>query len=86
MLGHKESIFKSKWPEYDKEAIKDEEVTFVVQVNGKLRATVNIPVNTPEEKAKELALNDEKVKKFIENKSIVKTIFVPDKLINIVVK
>jgi len=86
MLGHTESIFKSKWPEYDKEAIKEEEITFVVQVNGKLRASMSLPINTPEEEAKSLALNDDKVKKFIENKSIVKTIFVPDKLINIVVK
>jgi leucyl-tRNA synthetase len=86
MLGHKESIFKSQWPGYEPQAIIEEDVTFVVQVNGKLRATVNIPINTPEEKAKELALNEEKVKKFIENRKIVKTIFVPDKLINIVVK
>jgi leucyl-tRNA synthetase len=86
MMGHKESIFKSKWTEYDKEALKEEEITFVVQVNGKLRASMSLPINTPENKAKQIALNDDKVKKFIENKNIVKTIFVPDKLINIVVK
>jgi leucyl-tRNA synthetase len=85
-MGHKDSIFKSKWPEYDKDAIKEEEITFVIQVNGKLRASMSLPINTPEEEAKRLALNEEKVKKFVESKKIVKTIFVPDKLINIVVK
>lgn len=86
ILGNKESIFKSEWPIYDKEAIKEEKITFVVQVNGKLRASMSIPVNTPEEDAKKIALENERVKKFIENKKIVKSIFVSNKLINIVVK
>ncbi len=86
MLGNRESIFKSQWPRYDQEAIKEEEITFVVQVNGKLRATMSLPVNTPETEAKKLALRNEKVKKFIEGKKIIKSIFVPNKLINLVVK
>lgn len=86
ILGNKESVFKSQWPSYDKEAIKEEKITFVVQVNGKLRATMSLPVNTPEEEAKKLALSNERVKKFIQDKKIIKSIFVPNKLINIVVK
>jgi leucyl-tRNA synthetase len=86
ILGHQETVFRSQWPAYDKEAIKEEEITFVVQVNGKLRASISLPVNTAEEKAKDLALSHEKVRKFLENKSIVKSIFVPNKLINLVVK
>jgi leucyl-tRNA synthetase len=86
MLGHKESIFKDKWPKYDEDAIIEEEITFVVQVNGKLRASMNLPVNISEEEAKKLALENERVKKFVENKKMVKSIFVPNKLINIVVK
>jgi leucyl-tRNA synthetase len=86
MLGNKGSIFKSKLLSYDKEAIKEEEITFVVQVNGKLRATMSLLVNTPEEKAKKLALSNERVKKFIQDKKIIKSIFVSNKLINIVVK
>jgi len=86
MLGNKESIFKSQWPAYDREAIKEEEITFVVQVNGKLRASMSLPVNTPEEEAKKLALSNERVKRFIQGKNIIKSIFVPDKLINLVVK
>jgi len=85
-LRHKESIFKSKWPVFDKDAIKKEEVTIVVQVNGKLRATINFPVNTSEEEVKKLALANEKIKNFTDNKKIVKTIFVPNKLINVVVE
>ncbi len=86
ILGNKESVFKSQWPSYDKEAIKEEEITFVVQVNGKLRASMSLPVNTPEEEAKKLALSNERVKKFIHDKDIIKSIFVPNKLINFVVK
>ncbi len=86
LLGHKESIFTSQWPGYDKAALKEENVTFVVQINGKLRATITLPVDTPELDAKKAALSDDRVKKFIENKTITKTIFVNNKLINIVVK
>jgi leucyl-tRNA synthetase len=85
-LGQKESIFKSQWPVFDKDAIKEEEVTIVVQVNGKLRGTINLPIDTGEEEVKKLALASEKIKNFTDNKKIVKTIFVPNKLINVVVE
>ena len=86
ILDHKESIFKSQWPSYDKDAIQEEEITFVVQVNGKLRASMSLPVDTAEEEAKNRALSDERVKKFLQGKNIIKSIFVQDKLINLVVK
>ncbi len=94
ILGHKESVFKSQWPSYEKKAIKEEQIPLAVQVNGKLRATMNVPVDTPEEKAKQLALSNDKVKKFIGGKRIIKSVFVPDRaysaqgsiLINLVVK
>jgi leucyl-tRNA synthetase len=86
MLAQAESLFKSKWPTYDQAAIIEEEITFVVQVNGKLRASMSIPLDTPEDKAKELALKDERVKKFLSGKKVVKSIFVPNKLVNLVVK
>jgi leucyl-tRNA synthetase len=85
-LDHRESIFKSQWTVFDKDAIIEEEVTIVVQVNGKLRATINLPVNTSEEDVKKLVLANEKVKNLTDNKKIVKTIFVPNKLINVVVR
>jgi leucyl-tRNA synthetase len=86
ILGHKESIFKSQWPTYDKDAIQEKEITFVVQVNGKLRASMSLPINISEEEAKKLALSNERVKKFLEGKNLIKTIFVQNKLINLVVK
>ncbi|MCK4427949.1 MAG: leucine--tRNA ligase, partial [candidate division Zixibacteria bacterium] len=85
-LGHKESIFRAKWPAFDKNAIIEEEVTIVVQVNGKLRATINLPVNTTEKEIKKIALAHEKVKNFTDNKKIIKTIFIPNKLMNVVVR
>jgi len=85
-LGHKQSVFKSKWPAFDKDAIKEEEVTIVVQVNGKLRATVDLPIDTNEEEVKKIAFAQEKVKNFTDNKKIVKTIFIPNKLMNVVVR
>jgi leucyl-tRNA synthetase len=85
-LGHKQSIFKSEWPTFDEEAIIEEEVTIVVQVNGKLRAIINLPVNTGEDQVKKIALANEKVKNFTNSKKIVKTIFIPNKLVNVVVR
>ncbi len=85
-LGYKESIFKSQWPGFDKAAIQEEQVTIAVQVNGKLRTTLDLPINTDKEEVKRIALADERVKKFIADKEIVKTIFVPDKLMNVVVR
>jgi len=85
-LGHKESIFKEKWPEYDKKMIIDEKINLVVQVNGKVRETIEVSADISEEEAKKLALSSEKIKKWIENKEVVKIIFVKGKLVNIVVK
>jgi leucyl-tRNA synthetase len=85
-LGHKESLLRSKWPKYDKDAIKEEEITFVVQVNGKLRASMNLALDVPEKEVKALALADERVKRLLQGKKLVKSIFVPNKLINLVIK
>ncbi|MCK5061600.1 leucine--tRNA ligase [Candidatus Parcubacteria bacterium] len=85
-LGHKESIFKEKWPEYDPELVKDEKIQLVIQVNGKLRDTVEVSVDISEIEAKKIAQDLEKIKKWIDGKEIVKIIFVKGKLINIVIK
>ncbi|MDD5071314.1 MAG: leucine--tRNA ligase [Patescibacteria group bacterium] len=82
----KESIFKAKWPEYDKKLVKDETINLVIQVNGKLRDTILAAADISEKEAKEEAMKSEKVKKWLERKEIVKTIFVKGKLINIVIK
>jgi leucyl-tRNA synthetase len=84
-FGHTESIFKEKWPEHDPKLIKDEEINLVIQVNGKVRDNILVAAGISEEEAKEKALASEKVKKHIEGKKIKKTIFVKDKIINIVI-
>ncbi|MCJ7509189.1 MAG: class I tRNA ligase family protein, partial [candidate division Zixibacteria bacterium] len=85
-LGNSGSIFKSKWPEYNKEAVKFEEITIPVQVNGKLRCTITVSINADEEEIRARSLQDERVKKYLDGKTVLKTIFVKNRLINLVVK
>lgn len=84
-LGHKKSIFGEKWPQYDPDLIKEDKVKIMIQVNGKLRGELETEAGTSEERVKKLAISDEKVKNWIAGKEIKKVIFVPDKLINIVI-
>ena len=63
-----------------------DEVEIIVQVNGKVRNKINAPVGIDQDVMKNLALNDEKIKEFIEGKNVVKVIAIPSKLVNIVVK
>jgi len=85
-LGHKESIFKESWPEYDPELARDEEIELVLQVNGKVRDRILVSADISEEEAKKIAQESEKTKKWIEGKNIIKIVFVKGKLVNIVVK
>lgn len=84
VLGKKVSIFDTPWLEYDKEAIKEEEMVIVIQVNGKLRGKIILPVDCQEEEIKNLALKE--VEEKIKDKQIKKVILVPGKLVNIVVE
>ncbi len=86
MIGKKGSVFDISWPKYDEKALILDEVELIVQVNGKLRNKIMVPSDIDQEGMKEAALNDAKIKEFIEGKSIVKVISVPSKLVNIVVK
>lgn len=86
MIGKKASVFDIGWPDYDKSAIQLDEVEIIVQVNGKVRNKINAPVGIDQDVMKNLALNDEKIKEFIEGKNVVKVIAIPSKLVNIVVK
>ena len=86
MIGKEASVFDIAWPEYDKSAIQLDEVEIIVQVNGKVRNKINAPVGIDQEAMKDLALNNEKIKEFIEDKDVVKVIAIPSKLVNIVVK
>ncbi|MCK4422292.1 class I tRNA ligase family protein, partial [candidate division WOR-3 bacterium] len=83
-FGDKESVFLEDWPIYDKEAIIEERFTLIIQINGKLRARVVADKGIDKEKALEIALKQENVQKFIKGNHK-KVIYVPDKLINIVI-
>ncbi len=85
-FGHKSSVFKAAWPEYDADLIKDKTVNLVISINGKARATIEVEADMKETAAVALAKDNISVKKWLEGKEIVKTIFVPGKLLNIVVK
>ena len=84
--GHKYSIHNQSWPKWDEALAKEEEITLVAQVNGKLRDRIMVPVSISEDEAKEKALASPKVKAHTEGKKIIKTIYVPGRLVNIVVK
>jgi leucyl-tRNA synthetase len=85
-FGNKKSIFENKnWPEYDKELIKKDLIKFVIQVNGKVREIIEVKVDISEEEAIDIAINNKKIKKWTQDKKIIKTIFVKNKLINIVI-
>ena len=85
-LGHNNTIAYEPWPTYDEEKTIDDTITIGVQVNGKLRGTIDIAKDAPKEEVEELAKANENVKKFTEGFEIVKVIVVPNKIVNIVVK
>ncbi|TSA53219.1 MAG: leucine--tRNA ligase [Planctomycetaceae bacterium] len=86
MLGKSEKLLDFTWPGYDDAVAAEEEITVVVQINGKLRSRIMVSADEPDERIKEKALSDEKISKLIAGKEVVKEIYVPKKLVNIVVK
>ncbi|HEY4963758.1 MAG TPA: leucine--tRNA ligase [Candidatus Saccharimonadales bacterium] len=84
-LGHKDTVHLSKWPTYDETYLKTDEVTIVIQVNGKLRASLSMPPGSNEEEVKATAMQQPKVEALVTDKQIRKVIYIQDKLINIVV-
>ncbi len=85
-LGAKTSIHEEEWPKWDENLAKASSITLIVQVNGKLKDKIEADEALNEEELKALALESPKVKELTEGKTIVKTIVVPKKLVNIVVK
>ena len=85
-LGWPYSIHLQPWPKHDPELAKEEEITLVIQVNGKLRDRVQVPASISEAEARELALSRERVQAHLQGKAIEKAIFVPGRLLNLVVK
>ena len=86
VLKHDGTIAYEKWPVYDEEKIKEDVITIGVQVNGKLRGTIDVNKDSSKEEIENIAKNQENVKKTIEGKEIIKVIVVPGKIVNIVIK
>jgi len=84
-LGKPYSVHLQSWPEYDPEAASEEEITLVIQVNGKVRDRVKVPAGISEERAREVALASEPARRFMEGKEPREVIVVPGRLVNIVV-
>lgn len=85
-LGGEKSIHEEPWCEWDENLAKSSSITLVVQVNGKVKDKIEVDASLDQEEMKQVALNSEKVKALTDGKTIVKTIVVPKKLVNIVVK
>ncbi len=85
-LGETSLLSISKWPEFDEAKTVDDTVTIAVQICGKTRATINVPNGADEDTVKAAALSDARVKQFTDGKTVVKQIYVKNKIFNIVVK
>jgi leucyl-tRNA synthetase len=84
--GYTYSVHQQGWPEWDEDLAREEEITLVVQVNGKLRERVAVPLSITESEAKEMAAGQPRVKAHLDGREVVKVIYVPGKLVNFVVK
>ncbi len=86
ILGHNDTIAFESWPVYDEALCKDDTIEIVVQINGKVKAKLNIEVDADQESVIAMAMEEEVVKAAVVGKNIVKQIYVPNKLVNIVAK
>jgi leucyl-tRNA synthetase len=85
-LGNAESVYFSAWPEYDEFMLVDDEVTIAVQVNGKVRGTLTLLNGVSQEEASSAANENPEIRKWTEGKKLIREIFVPNKLLSIVVE
>lgn len=85
-LGNAESVYFAAWPEYDEFMLVDDEVTIAVQVNGKVRGTLTLLNGVSQEEASSAANENPEIRKWIEGKKLIREIFVPNKLLSIVVE
>ena len=84
MLGHEDLLLDVPWPAYREEALEVEKITIVIQVNGKVRSRIDVPVSFGEDDIKKSALEDERLGQFLDGKEIRKVIVVKNKLVNVV--
>lgn len=85
-LGHGDTVFNGGWPSYDEAATQRATVEYVIQVNGKVRGKLTLPKGLAQDEIEPQVLANPAVAKYLEGSSIVKKVYVPDKLVNIVVK
>jgi leucyl-tRNA synthetase len=84
-LGHERSVMREGWPQWDEEAIIEEQQLIVVQINGKLRNRIHVSPSATKEEIQEAALADERIQRFLGDKPIRKVVVVPGRLVNVVV-
>ncbi len=85
ILGNKQTILKQKWPKYDNKMIQEATLQLIIQINGKVRDKIEVKKGISEKEVRELALAQEKIQKWLKNKKPKKIIYVPDRLVNLVV-
>ena len=86
ITGHTGSIHLTQWPTYDEAMTQDETFTLVVQINGKVRERIEVPANISEEEVHKVALENPRVASFVGDETIQKVIYIPGRLVNIVVR
>jgi leucyl-tRNA synthetase len=84
-FGHRTSVHLEAWPKYDESKLKEANATIVVQIMGKMRATITVEADATQEEVKQMAIADPAVVSHLSGKTIVKEIFVPNRLINFVI-
>ncbi|MDH4101219.1 MAG: leucine--tRNA ligase, partial [Nitrospirota bacterium] len=84
-LGKKAPLYSSAWPEYDKDALATDDVEIAIQINGKLRARITAALNTPEAEIRKAVTEDPKISEWLKDKTIKKFVYVPNKIVNMVV-
>jgi leucyl-tRNA synthetase len=85
MLGHEESLLEVSWPSYQTDALAVEKRLIILQVNGKVRSRIEVPASIGDKEVEEKALKDERIQRFIGEKTVKRVIVVPNKLVNVVV-
>ncbi|UCD95699.1 MAG: leucine--tRNA ligase [Candidatus Zixiibacteriota bacterium] len=84
--GQRQSVFRSEWPEYDTDAVHFDAVKIAIQVNGRLRSEIEIARDSSEDDVVAAALDDVKIRSYTEGKEIIKKIYIPNRLLNLVVE
>jgi leucyl-tRNA synthetase len=85
-LGHRDPLHTATWPQYSETALEEEKLLIVVQVNGKVRGKITVSADMEQSRIESQALQDHKVRTFLDGKTVQKVIHVPRKLVNIVVE